>query len=114
MDDDFNTPKAVAVLFEMVKEINTMYTDGEGVMSESLQQYILLLEKLGRVLGLFENVTEKLKTAHVGDEVEQLIQERQQARQEKNWGRADEIRNLLTGKGIVLEDTPQGVRWKKM
>jgi len=50
----------------------------------------------------------------VGDEVEQLIQERQQARQEKNWGRADEIRNLLTGKGIVLEDTPQGVRWKKM
>ncbi|MFH1429154.1 MAG: cysteine--tRNA ligase [Candidatus Margulisiibacteriota bacterium] len=109
MDDDFNTPKAVAVLFDLVKLVNVTNEQGKPV-----ERLIGLLKELGNVLGLFENIKQKLSADDVSDEIEKLIEERQKARQEKNWTRSDEIRDQLKARGIVLEDTPQGVRWKRV
>ncbi|MBR2570466.1 MAG: cysteine--tRNA ligase, partial [Paenibacillus sp.] len=67
-------------------------------------------EAMNDVLGLVMEQAEEL----LDEEIDQLIQERTDARKAKNWARADEIRDLLTAKGIVLEDTPQGVRWKRV
>ncbi|MFC1596052.1 cysteine--tRNA ligase [Candidatus Margulisiibacteriota bacterium] len=108
MDDDFNTPQALAVLFKLVKMINST-ADNDPVKPE----YVNLLKNLGLVLGLFEGMDDKPKD-NIADDIEALIAERQQARKDKNWARADEIRDDLQAQGIVLEDTPQGVRWKRV
>ncbi|MBQ7247107.1 MAG: cysteine--tRNA ligase [Lachnospiraceae bacterium] len=107
MDDDFNTADAIAALFELVKYANTRVaggcTEGEAAaMSE-------LLETLCDVLG----VNTSVKKDDLDSEVEALIEERQAARREKNWAKADEIRDRLTAMGIVLEDTREGVKWKR-
>lgn len=107
MDDDFNTADAISVIFEMVKRANITVTE------ESSKAYITrvkeLLEKLLDVLGLLS----ERKEENLDARVEALIAERQTARKEKNFARADEIRNELTEMGILLEDTKEGVKWKR-
>lgn len=107
MDDDFNTADAVSVIFEMVKLANSNLTqESTREAVEKVEQYIVTLCD---VLG----IQTKRETELLEEEIEQLIEERQTARKEKNFSRADEIRNLLLEKGIVLEDTREGVRWKR-
>ncbi|MBO8165246.1 MAG: cysteine--tRNA ligase [Brevibacillus sp.] len=108
MDDDFNTANAITVLFELARESN-LYLRQKNVGRAQLEAYRDLFLELGGVLGLELDDTAEL----LDDEVEALIAERTEARKAKNFARADEIRDLLAEKGIVLEDTPQGVRWRR-
>jgi cysteinyl-tRNA synthetase len=109
MDDDFNTADAISVLFEMAKTANTNIS---GNSSKKLVEYILdIFLKLSEILGLsYRGVETELND----EEILALIEERQKARKEKNWKLADEIRDRLREKGIILEDTPEGVRWKRV
>jgi cysteinyl-tRNA synthetase len=110
MSDDFNTPDAITSVFDLVTEAN-QYLNRADASSRAIHSLLTLLERMDAVLGL-------LPQQHAGAElldadIEQLIVERTEARQAKNWARADEIRDLLTEKNIVLEDTPQGIRWRR-
>ena len=107
MEDDFNTADAVAAVFELVKYINTGVSAQNS--KECLQSYLDLLVKLCDVLGLIVDKKEEL----LDEEIEKLIEERQAARKAKNFTRADEIRDELLSKGIILKDTREGVQWKK-
>ena len=107
MDDDFNTADAVASVFDLVKYINTN-TDGES-SKEYLKNLFDLLVKLTDVLGLIVDKKEEI----LAEDIEKLIEERQAARKAKDFARADAIRDELLEKGIVLEDTREGVKWKK-
>ena len=107
MDDDFNTADAVSAIFELVKLANSTANE------ESTRAYAELLAgtiaKLSDVLGI---ITER-KAEVLDSKVEELIAARQQARKEKNFALADEIRQKLLDMGIVLEDTREGVKWKR-
>lgn len=108
MDDDLNTADAIGVLFGMVREINTMMSDGVG--KAALNRAAEVFDELTYVLGLLYN----RKTETLDDEVEKLIEQRTAARKAKDFKTADEIRNKLKEMGIVLEDTPQGVKWSRV
>ena len=107
MDDDFNTADGIAAVFELVKYINTKVSgDSSGELLERLYQRLsLLCDILGIILEQKEEILD--------EEIEALIAERQAARKEKNFARADEIREELLGRGIVMEDTREGVKWKR-
>jgi cysteinyl-tRNA synthetase len=109
MDDDFNTAGAIAVLFDMVREFNM------NVNEDSARKVITstreLLLSLGGVLGFFKKFAEKLL---LDEEIEEKIRLRQEARRAKNYTLADKIRDELRARGIILEDTPAGVRWKRL
>ncbi|KMZ55294.1 cysteine--tRNA ligase [Dorea sp. D27] len=107
MEDDFNTADAVAAVFDLVKYINTT-ADGESSRTY-LQALFDRLVKLTGVLGLIVDKKEDM----LEEDIEKLIAKRQAARKEKNFARADEIRDELLEKGIILEDTREGVKWKK-
>lgn len=107
MDDDFNTADAVAAVFELVKHANT--TAGGDSSKEYLQELLDTLVKLTDVLGILVEKKEEL----LDEDIEALIAERQAARKEKNFARADEIRDELLGRGIILKDTREGVQWKR-
>lgn len=107
MDDDFNTADAIAAVFDLVKYANTHA--GEDSSRAFAQELCGRIQKLCGILGV---ITEKKEELLDGD-IEALIAERQAARKAKNFARADEIRNLLLEKGIVLEDTREGVKWKR-
>lgn len=106
MEDDFNTADAISAIFELVKLANTTVKDSSKAYAELL---LCTIEKLCDILGI---ITEK-KEEMLDAEIEELIEKRQTARKEKNFAKADEIRNLLLEKGIILEDTRAGVRWKR-
>lgn len=108
MDDDLNTANAITVVYEVVKEAN-LYLRNQNVGREQVEQYLSLLTELTSVLGVQLEQAEEL----LDSEVEALIGERTEARRLRNFARADKIRDLLSEKGIVLEDTPQGVRWRR-
>ena len=107
MDDDFNTADAIAAMFELVKYLNTNV--GEGSTREFAGKCLERLTGLGDILGLILVKEKELLDA----DVENLIAERQAARKAKNFARADEIRAQLLEQGIVLEDTREGVKWKR-
>ena len=107
MDDDFNTADAISVIFELVKFINS--NTGEESSKAYLQNLYEELKMLRDICGLLIEPKQELLDA----DIEKLIQERQDARKQKNFARADEIRNELLEKGIVLEDTREGVKWKR-
>lgn len=107
MEDDFNTADAIAAVFDLVKFANTT-ADAQGSKEYAKGLYELLV-KLTDVLGLIVEKKEEI----LDTEIEVLIAERQAARKEKNFARADEIRDELAAKGIVLLDTREGVKWKK-
>ena len=107
MDDDFNTADAIAAVFDLVKFANTNVAEGSSkAFADALRGKI---QSLCDILGI---ITEK-KAELLDADIEQLIEERQAARKAKNFARADEIRNELLEKGIVLEDTREGVKWKR-
>ena len=105
MDDDLNTADGIAAIFELVSEINLDVKDGasKSFAEEALKR----IKELTEVLGLFGGEDEE---EGLGDDIQALIDERQAARKEKNWARADEIRDQLAAMGITLKDTPQGVQ----
>jgi cysteinyl-tRNA synthetase len=110
MNDDFNTPKAMAVLFELAKEINTHKSPG----------LVGLLIKLANQIGLLEQSPEVFFKAQPSDsdltaeEIEALIAERKQAREDKNFSRSDEIRAQLSKQGIELLDSAAGTAWRRV
>lgn len=106
MEDDLNTADAISALFSMVREINISLAAVAHPSANILECAGGLLKELGGVLGLFQ----KEQEAGVDNEIEELVNQRQQARKDKNWKLADEIRDRLKEKGITLEDTPQGVK----
>ncbi|MBC8571841.1 cysteine--tRNA ligase [Jingyaoa shaoxingensis] len=107
MDDDFNTADAIAAIFELVKYANS------NVTAENTKAFINAVKEkiisLSDILGLIVEKEEEI----LDSDIEKLIEERQAARKEKNFARADEIRNLLLEKGIVLKDTREGVKWER-
>ncbi len=109
MEDDLNTGEALGAIFELVREINSNVND--GVQSKALVEYaIKVFDELMEVLGLLYN---RNAEKSLDDEIEALIQARNDARKAKNWAEADRIRDELKAQGIVLEDTPQGVKWHR-
>ena len=109
MEDDLNTGEALGAIFELVKEINLNVND--GVQSKALVEYaIKVFDELMNVLGLLYN---RNAEKNLDDEIEALIQARNDARKAKNWAEADRIRDELKAQGIILEDTPQGVKWHR-
>lgn len=109
MDDDLNTADAISVMFDLARSANA-YAAGNKWNRSELTAYLQLFNELGGVLGL--HLMESNEDL-LDEEIEALIQERNEARRERNFKRADEIRDQLKAKGILLEDTPQGVRWRR-
>ena len=108
MDDDLNTADAISVIFELVKLSNT--TINENSSKEYCDKMASTIEKLCDILGILVKQEQEL----LDEDIEKLIAERQQARKDKNFARADEIRNSLLDMGIALEDTREGVKWKRV
>ncbi len=106
MDDDMNTADALAAIFEFSKHINSQ-TDGSS-SKEFVKKLLEKFVELSGVLGFLEKQEELLDA-----EIQELIDQRQRARKEKNYSLADQIRDKLSEQGIALEDTPQGVKWKR-
>ena len=115
MDDDFNTPEAYSVLFDMAREVNRLKTE-DAAAANAMAAH---LRKLAAVLGLLEQEPEAFlqSGAQVDDaevaEIESLIQQRLDARKAKDWAAADAARDRLNEMGIVLEDGPQGTTWRR-
>lgn len=108
MDDDFNSASAAAVIFDLVRQANIYLTENQ-TNKEVLDAFLKQFDDMGFVLGMNLATEEEL----LDEEVETLIEERIQARKEREFQRADEIRDELKAKNILLEDTPQGTRWKR-
>ena len=107
MDDDFNTADAVSAIFELVKFANTNASEASSkTFVQALKDEIVALSD---ICGLIVEQKEDI----LDTEIEALIQERQEARKAKNFARADEIRDTLAAQGIILEDTREGVKWKR-
>ena len=107
MEDDFNTADAISAVFELVKLANTSV---DGQSTKALVEYVKkTIDTLCDVLGIITEKKEELLDA----DIEALIAERQQARKDKNFARADEIRDTLAAKGILLKDTREGVKWTR-
>ncbi|GAE31466.1 cysteine--tRNA ligase [Alkalihalobacillus hemicellulosilyticus] len=108
MDDDFNSANAISIMFDLAKEANR-YLREEQTSKEILSRFFEQLKEFADVLGLsLQDQSELLDS-----EIEKLIEKRNRARKEKDFSLADEIRDQLKEQGIILEDTPQGVRWKR-
>ncbi len=107
MDDDFNTADAISVIFEMVKVSNTKLNkeSSKTLIEETYNNISTLCNLLGIITKKKEELLDK--------EIEDLIEQRQQARKNKDFNQADQIRNLLLEKGIIIEDTREGIRWKR-
>ncbi len=107
MDDDFNTADAISAIFDLVKFANTHVSENAGrAFVQAVKDEIVLLSD---ICGLIVDKQEEILDA----QIEELIRERQEARKAKNFARADEIRDTLAVQGIILEDTREGVKWKR-
>ena len=108
MSDDLNTADAIAALFELVRDINSSVI-AANANKGTVEAAIKVFDELADVLGLVYN----RKKEDLDSEIEALIEQRTQARKDRNWAEADRIRDELKAKGIVLEDTAQGVKWHR-
>ena len=109
MEEDFNTAGAISAIFDLARDINT-HLGASSTHSKELAQFALdLYNELTGVMGLLYN----RKSDDLDSEIEALIQQRQAARKAKNFAEADLIRDELKAQGIILEDTPQGVKWHR-
>ncbi|MBZ0258111.1 cysteine--tRNA ligase, partial [bacterium] len=107
MNDDLDTPRACSVLFDFIREANKIL-DAEALSSSQANEVMQVLEKIDHVLGVM-----KQEDGLLDEDIERLIEERQEARKAKNYARADEIRDQLAEQGVILEDTREGMRWKR-
>ena len=107
MDDDLNTADAIAALFNLTREINTML--GGNPTKEDCEEALRVFSELSGVLGLVYNVKED----NIDEQVEEMIRQRTEARKNRDFATADAIRDKLKEMGITLEDTPQGVKWTR-
>ena len=111
MNDDFNTPVALSQLFGFARKINIYLNSPDPKNKEVIEETLKFYQELaGKILGILEDFD---REESFEQEIEKLIKEREEARKERNWVESDRIRNKLQEKGILLEDTPSGVRWKK-
>jgi len=108
MDDDLNSAAALAAIFDMTTEVNRLLDSGD-LTQEGANDVLRLLRDVDRVFGFMGREEE----ANLDAEIEAMIAERQEARKQRNYAHADEIRDRLSEMGIVLEDTPSGIRWKR-
>ena len=108
MNNDLNFSGALAAVFDFVKEINTLMMNNQ-IGKNNAEEIIKFMNDFDKVLGIIEEKEEKLSP-----ELKKLIDEREKARKEKDFKKADDIRNELKEKGIILEDTKEVVRWKKI
>ena len=108
MDDDLNTADALAAIFNLVRDINSLIAS--GAKQDTLKACAECFDELTNVLGLVYN----RKSEILDSDIEELIKKRTEARKNKDFKTADEIRDQLKNMGIVLEDTPQGVKWSKI
>jgi len=110
MDDDFNTADAVSVIFELAREVNAAVSPSSDPTKALAEACLAVFTELSDVLGIpYGQAGEEDLDA----EIDALIEQRQAARKAKNWAEADRIRDELKARGILLEDTPQGVKWKR-
>ncbi len=108
MQDDFNTPDAITAVFDWVSLANQTLAKTDAAAAD-LAALLKTYAEMNAVL----NLTPELEAEVASEEVERLIAERAEARKNKNWSRSDEIRDELNSLGILLEDTPQGMRWRR-
>lgn len=108
MQDDFNTPDAITAVFEWVNAVNQLMASADASAAD-LAAALEIFGEMNAVLRLVPEAEEEVPS----EEIDRLIEERAEARKAKNWARADEIRDQLSNMGIVLEDTPQGMRWRR-
>lgn len=108
MDDDFNTAAALASVHNLVRDVNTALA-ADDLLAENRDQVLTTISKFDQVLGIFGHEAADF----LDSDIEALIAERQEARRMRNFARSDEIREILAEKGIILEDTKEGVRWKR-
>ncbi len=108
LDDDLNTADGIAAVFDLVRDINTLAL-GKGESRQTVEYAAKVFDTLTDVLGLVYNRKEEKSDS----EIDALIEARTQARKDKNWAEADRIRDELKDMGIILEDTPQGVKWHR-
>jgi len=111
MDDDFNTADGLAVIFELARDLNVKVVDTAST-GLATGAHALIVE-LANVLGLLESKPPGDHDEGLDQEIQALVDARQAARKAKNWGESDRLRDQLSGMGILLEDTPQGARWKR-
>lgn len=109
MNDDFNSANAIAVLFDLAKLAN-VYLREDHTSQQVLKRFIDVFNELAAILGINLSTKEEL----LDEEIEALIAARNEARKAKDFSLADKIRDDLKEKNIILEDTPQGVRWKRV
>ena len=108
MDDDMNTADAIAALFELAREINIKCSAAAEPSKKLCEFALSLFNELADVLGL---LYERKEEASLDDEIEALIAKRTEARKNKDWATADAIRDELKARHVILEDTPQGIKW---
>ena len=117
MDDDFNTALAISHLFSLSKEINIYYnevtTGAAPFDAANFAKVRAVYAEMAEVIGIFEAKEERAADGLVDSLMELLLNLRQKAREEKNWALADHLRDELKARGVVIEDTPQGARWKR-
>jgi cysteinyl-tRNA synthetase len=108
MDDDLNIGPALAALFDFVRDVNKLLDDNLLSREETIEVYRLMM-RFDKVLGVIGEVKKEEK---LPKEAEELIRKREEARKEKDWSAADKIRVQLKAMGIIIEDTPEGVKWR--
>lgn len=111
MDDDLNVTEALAILFNFIREVNKLM-DKNKVSQAEAKEIRQLMYKFDKILGVIEKAEKLFEKGKLSREIQELIEKREEARKLKDWKTADEIREKLRQMGIILEDTPKGVKWK--
>jgi cysteinyl-tRNA synthetase len=107
LDDDLNISEALGKVFDLVKDVNKLMEKSQ-ISESNAKDLISLLQEFDKVLGVLEWEENKIE-----ERIQKLISQREQARADKNWELADKIRKELESEGIILEDTPDGTKWKR-
>ena len=109
MDDDFNAPNALTVIFDLAKEFNKFAEKNKEINKALLEKAVSTFRELSSVFNILQR---EVKEEKLTEDIKKLIEEREEARKRKDWKTADAIRNMLNKMGILIEDTPEGVKWK--
>jgi cysteinyl-tRNA synthetase len=110
LEDDFNTPKAIALIFDLSKELNKAMDEGKD--DEALKRYHLITRVFGSILGLFEGGVKISEGENTNKVIEEILKVRQEFRKAKNFEAADKIRDALLNSNVKILDTPDGTKWE--